>query len=953
KTVVLHTDSLKYAYLELDLMLQWIDGYVERCVHRRLEGPVRVEILNPFTKNGESMVLDGHMSYGLYTDDGERYLTSVGAEPDNYVVLAEGSDFLELNFGGLCGSGSRLPEMPSDGFEGWDLKYMADDVYLLTLERFYLWSSVTRKVSSVALPIRGCIDGPKNRIHAIVSDYRNDFNADIFVVVDDMVLRFNVEPRDEKLQLCNLYSPGVGRITAWTATTCKKFIDPHFHVAGAKGMVSFTMQPQPRKIRSLPALKKSALAQFYATSRPDHFVRLHNGNLVPYREGSVAPDLATGPYVRFLDGYPGLDRYVLLTADNHVKYVEIDMGDLNDPDPTITQYVLPNPALTSPLYVEGVHYNPVCFWGSSELTHQTIPITSYMITNLVTCKMSVCIDGRSFMKRGEPSHLGELENGFLEDDPLLKLVPKHLTVVKAGVLIKAMAVRVLVVTNHYLLMEKVDCRYQRLSIDTLVKFNKQRTISGPRIPLPSDKERNRQIVDFTVSDGDEEFMVLLECAYVVYFKWDLVKKESRAIPTRWRSIPGMKVAKSFQHSMLGTTQVFGFAERTGSNGKKILTPAIYDLDENFQNMVACEQDMSAIAALPNDHYQVRQSKVFRSYFLDLKGQKAKDDVRIIIPSTRMNHLRPLLVNHKIQKIVAYPMETYGITLIAVIGPALTLMVYQPEFERLTTVNEHYPRYPCVDVTFARVSVEINKDRQHGDCHIKGYMILATENDIEVLEFYYGGSATNHFGDPNRPKKGDAPEVVIAARSMFNVGPRVCSVYCPTTNEAWEENRLSVFYTAQKLGSETETFIGKMTIDVSKKGSPLGYDHLRVPCNGNFEPDQKFQLLFKRDAKTNEPTLEIYHSIPTNRTRFKFTTWDLQKKSLEFDKTVEAFETIENHKKVHSLKWQVRYYTVKTRMVDSKVIRPTEPEIEPYYYLHERNGELGWVLPKKSNGNPVI
>ncbi|CAJ0564208.1 unnamed protein product, partial [Mesorhabditis spiculigera] len=238
-----------------------------------LDGPVRLEILNPFTKNGESMVLDGHMGYGLYTDEGKRYLTSVGAEPDNYMVLAEGSDFLEHNFGGLCGSGSRLPEMPSDGFGGWDLKYMANDVYLLTLERFYLWSSVTRKVSSVALPIRGCIDGPKNRIHAIVSDYRNDFNTDVFVVVDEMVLRFNVEPRDETLQLCNLYSPGVGRITAWTATTCKK----------------------------------------------------------------------------------------------------------------------------------------------------TIPITSYMITNLVTCNMRVCIDGRSFMNRGEPSHLGELENGFLEGDPLLKL----------------------------------------------------------------------------------------------------------------------------------------------------------------------------------------------------------------------------------------------------------------------------------------------------------------------------------------------------------------------------------------------------------------------------------------------------------------------------------------------------------------------------------------------------
>ncbi|CAJ0576767.1 unnamed protein product, partial [Mesorhabditis spiculigera] len=1098
--------------------------------------------------------------------------------------------------------------MSSDGFEGWDLKYMANDVYLLTLERFYLWSSVTRKVSSVALPIRGCIDGPKNRIHAIVSDYRNDFNADVFVVVDA--------------------------------------------------------------------------------------------------------------------------------------------------DPTITQYVLPNPAVTAPLYVEGVHYNPVCFWGSSELTHQTIPITSYMITNLVTCKMSVCIDGRSFMKRGEPSHLGELENGFLEGDPLLKLWryqpgaqritakgPLHLDilnaldkdeatvsierhskfsriderylsawdqkfnvyavhvegtnwvevisekqlyiplsqveedgcidgwdlaavnghvfllthtrlyhfdtttikidvlalpvkgvtkgpqhrmfttsyhleaidgrrptvdivvavddllilyavqsttnqlaclqmhnpgvgritvlapgrdfwvagpkgiasglrssrirddhihfrylagdvtlptelpaferndlrqvypvpggdriclyngnlvrysyaywarqlyrpplpkgpyayfldantekmsfliltkskqcayvelshhslgwqvdmecdapvfmatidyepfcsyhtphfwyfdnaanleqdrpkinqpfrflsinrrncqiiiymdsglfiprsafsprdlpadsspdfkVVKVACIVTPLVNRIIVATEHFLLMETRSGYIEVHVIDKMSRLS-QTPSNESTDPISEDNIRGRKIVDMAVSAHSHDIIVLLECGYVVHYEWGLTTLFQVAYRQgRWKSLNGMSIARSFlgigYFGVLPSTKVFGYAERIMDDGRKILVAAIETVFNDDEVLVVHLQDLRETASLNSDllslwHNDDRHEKLL----LSVQNPRSLQDVSWVLPMISRTYLRAPLITYKIKKIVAEPMDEFGFSLLAVIGTGLTLLVYQPELEKLTVLNEHFPRYPCVDVAFSMV----RKVEVEGKTCIRGFIILSTEADIELLDFLFKGDPTVKDWATKQPV--GTPQAPILRRRVMNVGPRICKLYVPTTYETLRHQRLAIFYVACCPKNERDFFIGALVVTeapLSKKPGvkpQMRRSHERIPCVGTFQPGQEFQLMLKRIPDVVCPTVQVYYRLSTDPERFKFGTWDLKAKTLVFDKEVAAFESVEDNGKIYSLKWQGSYYSVKTRLVDPKRQLPSAAESGTTFYLHQQDGAFGWLSPKKTNG----
>ncbi|CAJ0576637.1 unnamed protein product, partial [Mesorhabditis spiculigera] len=537
-------------------------------------------------------------------------------------------------------------------------------------------------------------------------------------------------------------------------------------------------------------------------------------------------------------------------------------------------------------------------------------------------------------------------------------------VVKAGFLLTNVTNRIVVVTNHYFLIERTTNTYKRYDIDTLVPFGRDRPICCPRIPRPGDEERNRTIVDFVVPN-ERQLLVLLQCGYVIYYNWGVVTPyhphENGAHQRRWRSIPGIVQARAFRRSSRGTIQVFGFSERTRNDGKKILTPAVYDLEKNFNNMTTCQQDMSSIAELPKDYYDLHVVDSVGIYSLQIEHQANKKNNLLRIPATRLTHLQPPLINHKVEKMVAWPVDEYGFSLIAAIGPALTLLVYQPEFEKLTVVNEHYPRYPCVDVTFTGVKQKVNNEKSMRS-HIKGYIILATEGDVEVLEFFLGGQPTGKIYATSRIiiETIDTPapshvsiEVGIVSRNIFNVGPRVCSIYAPLMLEFCQKGIFYVFYVARSPTNEHDYFIGKFVVDVTQSMAPLGYDHERVPCPGFFKPGQQFKLLLKRNPD-NEPTLEVYCPIAANPTRFKFGVWDLKNDGFEFVKEVAAFEAIDDSGKLYSLRWQDTYYTIKTRLVDAMLQRASgvsEADGAPTYFFHKKDGEFGWLLAKKSNGNP--
>ncbi|CAJ0570631.1 unnamed protein product, partial [Mesorhabditis spiculigera] len=465
--------------------------------------------------------------------------------------------------------------------------------------------------------------------------------------------------------------------------------------------------------------------------------------------------------------------------------------------------------------------------------------------------------------------------------------------------------------SHYFLMESTTNTYKFHEIETFIE-GRYRLPRGPRIPLASDKGRKRKIVDF-IAPNDREILVLLECGYVVYYRWGLVSPhyphENGALQTRWRSIPGMVQARAFRWSPNATIQVFGFSKRTRHDGTKILTAAVYDLEENYNNMTSCKPDLRGLAGLPKYYYDLREPDGDGTYSLQMKYQTIKYGF-----ATRLTHLQPPLINHKVDKIVTWPVDEHGFSLIAAIGPALTLMVYQPEFEKLTVVNEHYPRYPCVDVAFTGVHEAANKNKFLGACHIKGYIILATQADVEILEFYLGGQPNApSCGSAGPPQPREDVEVAIVSRSIFHI-------------EYFQQGIFHVFYAAQSPTNAGVYFIGKICVNV-RQTEPYIHDDERVQCPGSFEPGQQFKLLLKRNPDESE--------------------------SFEFVKEVAAFEAIEDRGKLYSLRWQDTYYTVKTRMVDAMLQRASTIEADggPTFFLHKKDGEFGWLLAKKSNGSP--
>ncbi|CAJ0576695.1 unnamed protein product, partial [Mesorhabditis spiculigera] len=212
--------------------------------------------------------------------------------------------------------------------------------------------------------------------------------------------------------------------------------------------------------------------------------------------------------------------------------------------------------------------------------------------------------------------------------------------------------------------------------------------------------------------------------------------------------------------------------------------------------------------------------------------------------------------------------------------------------------------------------------------------------------------SGQYHNPEPRTAADAPDVAIVARSMFEVGGRLCSLYCPVTSDPLQNRGLHAFYTARQPESDSELFVGKIVIDLSISARPLGYDALSVPLQASFPvaPEQ-LKMFYKRDTVTNAPSLELYHPLADDASRFKCAVWDLKQNECKFQKEVAAFEWIEEGGRIWSLKWQETYYMVKKRMVDWMIARPNMDDYVPPHYLHRKNGEFGWLMPKKSNGNP--
>ncbi|CAJ0570632.1 unnamed protein product, partial [Mesorhabditis spiculigera] len=91
------------------------------------------------------------------------------------------------------------------------------------------------------------------------------------------------------------------------------------------------------------------------------------------------------------------------------------------------------------------------------------------------------------------------------------------------------------------------------------------------------------------------------------------------------------------------------------------------------------QDLSAVAALPNSYYGfVKDPFNSDSYLIHVEGRRYGDNFCQRLRATEMTLLERSPINHNIAKVVAFPLDKMGMSLIVAIGSAMTLMVYQAD-----------------------------------------------------------------------------------------------------------------------------------------------------------------------------------------------------------------------------------------------------------------------------------
>ncbi|CAJ0584061.1 unnamed protein product, partial [Mesorhabditis spiculigera] len=504
---------------------------------------------------------------------------------------------------------------------------------------------------------------------------------------------------------------------------------------------------------------------------------LHNGNLVRYpsaytyrTEQLDRPCLPEGPYACLLDANTEKMFFLLLTNNIHRRqcvYLE-----LSQYSPSMNcDMVCDAPVFMATIDYERYYtYHTPVFWyfdndaikpprPKANLPFRFISISRHKSILRFTWKGGFSLPRGTFNPQDLPA----------DSAPDFK-------VVKVACIITPLINRIIVATEHFLLMETHSGHFEVHVIDKLSRFNQASSEAAEDV-IPADNMRGRKIVDMTDAVHCHDIIVLLECGYVVHYEWGhLTLTQVAYRQSRWKSLNGMSLARSFlgmrHFGSSPSTKVFGYAERILDDGRKILVAVIGAVFRDDEVLVEHLQDLRETASLSRDLWN--NDDRYQHLLLSLQSPKSLRDVSLILPMISRTYLRAPLITYKIEKIVAEPMDEFGFSLLAVIGTGLTLIVYQPELEKLTVLNEHFPRYPCVDVAFSMV----RKVEVEGKTCIRGFIILATEADIELLDFLFKGDPTVKDWATKQPV--GTPQAPILRRMVMNVGPRICKLYVPTT-----------------------------------------------------------------------------------------------------------------------------------------------------------------------------
>ncbi|CAJ0564229.1 unnamed protein product, partial [Mesorhabditis spiculigera] len=868
--------------------------YQPRAQRITAKGPLHLDIFNALDKDEATVSIERHSKFSRID---ERYLSAWDQKFNLYAVHVEGTNWVEV----ISEQQLYIPlsQVEEDGcIDGWDLAAVNGHVFLLTHTRLYHFDTITIKIDVLALPVKGVTKGPRHRMftttyHLEAIDGRRR-TVDIVVAVDDLLILYAVSYVTNQLACLQMHNPGVGRITALAPGR-------DFWVAGRKGIARLV--PNPTHVYSVPNGDR---------------ICLHNGNLVRYpsaytyrTEQLDRPGLPEGPYACLLDANTEKMFFLLLTNNIHRRqcvYLE-----LSQYSPSMNcDMVCDAPVFMATIDYERyyTYHTPVFWYFDNDAIKPPRPKANlpfrFISISRHKCQIFIYMEGGFSLPRGT----------FNPQDLPADSAPDF-KVVKVACIITPLINRIIVATEHFLLMETHSGHFEVHVIDKLSRFNQASSEAAEDV-IPADNMRGRKIVDMTDAVHCHDIIVLLECGYVVHYEWGhLTLTQVAYRQSRWKSLNGMSLARSFlgmrHFGSSPSTKVFGYAERIlDDDPRGRVIGAVFRDDEV---LVEHLQDLRETASLSRDLWN--NDDRYQHLLLSLQSPKSLRDVSLILPMISRTYLRAPLITYKIEKIVAEPMDEFGFSLLAVIGTGLTLIVYQPELEKLTVLNEHFPRYPCVDVAFSMV----RKVEVEGKTCIRGFIILATEADIELLDFLFKGDPTVKDWATKQPV--GTPQAPILRRMVMNVGPRICKLYVPTTYETLRHQQLAIFYVACCPKNERDFFIGALVVTeapLSKKPGvkpQMRRSHERIPCVGTFQPGQEFQLMLKRIPDVVCPTVQIYYRLSTDPDRFKFGTWDLKAKTLVFDKEVAAFESFEDNGKIYSLKWQGSYYSVKTRLVDPK------------------------------------
>ncbi|CAJ0563594.1 unnamed protein product, partial [Mesorhabditis spiculigera] len=423
-------------------------------------------------------------------------------------------------------------------------------------------------------------------------------------------------------------------------------------------------------------------------------------------------------------------------------------------------------------------------------------------------------------------------------------------------------------------------------------------------------------VDMQCLYEKQQILLLMQGAFVLTCGWFIKEEQLIFQQLRFDSIPDLREAKCFLSHATQRCLVFGWGHlpRYWTNDDHY-SPLIYDY-ETKRRWASSRHNLREMHAARELCSGVHIGSDGNASMIAMNGENER--FHLALERDEVVTVQPGLIAHQIEKVVAAPFDDLGFTLIAAVGEyRATLLIYQPENELLTAVNEHAGTKFC-DAGFA-LTETINGVR----VAVATLVLMGRESlgSFDVLELMIKGNVE----DPSMP------EVLILKRTR-RCGPGQANcMYIPQTYEWWEGFFWMYYVTVvdckRKLctgdcGQGDYMAIGQYGIMPEAKWfSTLRRDAVAMKQVHSKEP--RFQMTFKRSTQKRGSDVEVYYVEEEGDSKAGLPDYTY----IDYDgKTI-------------SLLNQENFVTVKIRNTDSLWPRELDFGKDPCYFLHKRGEEF--------------